>query len=111
MPEFVNPVDSNRVFYRITLLFNGLHDFLKVTNQMCGPTNCQVLKQNFVHKLKINAGAAVFNNPFFALLSSLAGRLPLRAADAMNGLHHGLHGLWRRELRNAMTEVEYMAMT
>ncbi len=52
--------------------------------------------------------AALFNNRLFTLPSSLSGLRALGPADPVDGFHHRVHRLRRRELRNAVAEVEHM---
>ncbi len=73
MTEFVNPVYPNRSFFKNLLHFNSLYCFLNVITKLHAGLNCQASAHNFVHKLKIDAAAGVFNNPVFVPMSSLFG--------------------------------------
>src|SRR4051812_44611128 len=105
MPGFVNPVYPHSPYDKKPLYFKRLKDFLNVTSKQNALLKCQVPLHNFVHKLKMDAAAALFNNPVSCPVSSTGRLLPLRTADAVNCFHHHFHCLRRRELRNAMAEV------
>ena len=70
MTEFVNPVHPNSGFIYYPFNFKDLRNFLKLGAELQAGFNCQVCRDNFVHKLEIDAAAAVFNNQVFGLMSS-----------------------------------------